>query len=197
MKTPMTTRKHKFLNQYNSVAAIGLATTLLVSTQTLAAPTATFSNFTYSGTGCPAGSATPSIQAPGGNQLIVDFTQFNIPFNSPPANQMKSCVLSAKITPSAGFKVSVQPAIYQGTVGKQTIGLLSAGHSFGSFQTPRFTETYKGPFTFGKMHSGAVPYTICPDSAILQDDIKLTVSPGDPATGGVRKVTYTLQFQPC
>ncbi len=58
-----------------------LAALVLLGSQAHAAPSATFSNSVYSGSGCPSGSA-----------FIVDFSQFNIPFNSPPANASSNSI---------------------------------------------------------------------------------------------------------
>jgi Domain of unknown function (DUF4360) len=182
------------------INAIALTTLCLLNSSNVSAqsgPSATFSKFSYSGTGCPAGSATGAIVTMPGYSFEVDFTKFNIPFNSPPANQSKECMLTAEITPSAGYKVSVHPAIYTGDVGNATIGFLSAGHEFNGTKTPLFSETYKGPFKFSKTHSAATAYTACAAPAVLKDHIKFKVNPADPSTGGVKKAKYIFQFQPC
>jgi Domain of unknown function (DUF4360) len=160
-------------------------------------PSATFSNFTYSGTGCPGGTATAAILNTSGNLFEVDFTQFKIPFNSPPAMHTKECMLSAIITPPAGYKVSVHPAIYSGNIGLNTTGVLTAGHQFGASSTPVFNEPYKGLINYSKTHSAVTAFSKCATPEILKDSIKLVVNQGDPANGDLKKIKYLLQFQPC
>lgn len=182
-----------------------LATTLMmgVSNTASAQPMANINSFVYSGTGCPAGSATAAV-INGGKTLRVEFLAFKVSMNAYIGTPSVECAISVFLSALPNHQLEISPAEYIGSYSARAKITLNAGHFWANKQA--------GPWAGGTAGTGAAGafrlsnpnktvYGVCGGRNELKDDgakgIKLSIKPADMVTADVKFADYTLNYMPC
>jgi hypothetical protein len=161
-------------------------------------PIASVSGLLYSGTGCPAGTATAEV-GPLGNYLFIKFPQFKLtpPTNPNPAALSKNCSFEVMVQPPAGYKIAVHPAHYLvGTSASTTAASLAVGHSWAGNPAGAVTWTV-GPGSMTKTNAGTTAHAACNAPAKLQDNITLTIPAGNLQSASTPYSRYAISYVSC
>lgn len=190
---------------FSSTAVAVLAATLMmgVSATASAQPMATQSNFVYSGTGCPAGSANAAI-INAGKTLRVSFQAFKVFMNANSGKPVAECEISVFLTAPAKQKLEISPADYNGSYSTRAQITLNAGHWWANKQAVPWAGGTAGTGAAGVfrfINPNKTAYGACGGKDQLKDDgvkgIKLSIKPADMVSAELKVVDYTLNYAPC
>jgi Domain of unknown function (DUF4360) len=184
-----------FMIKFLTIAFICSTVFLMPAQAQKKGPIATAGGFTYTGTGCPSGTASTMFNSSGSN-LNVHFTSFAVSANGN-VGASKSCDVSVVLTPPHGYRLSVHPATYIGTVTQYTHkATLDAGHDWAGVSTAPYSALLPKP-AFNVTNMKSTPFAACNQPSTLHDKITLTVSAGDLQGAQLSDARYTIQYQKC
>jgi hypothetical protein len=122
----------------------------------LAPPNVALSNVSYSGTGCPLGTATVALSED--KQALVTTFEELVAEAGPGlslAAARKNCVLSMSVSVPAGFQYAITSYSHRAflDLDSRVIATLSSDHWIGSGSTHAFTTTEYGPYHSDYLHT--------------------------------------------
>jgi hypothetical protein len=171
-----------------------------LASATAFASVVTLSNFSFSGSGCPAPStAKASIVNAGGSEVLrVEFEAFEV---TAPKQLMKECSIRAELAAPPNKKLAVHPAVYFGNLAAKVPVKVDAGHWWGNVHAGPWSATASAPGAFTLVNAKPTPYGACGNRHLLKDDgakgIKLTLTPTSSGTARLFKVEYKLNLLSC
>jgi hypothetical protein len=167
------------------------------------AQSATLNSFTYTGSGCAAGTAKASI-INNGKTLRVEFAAFKVNMNGIKGTPMANCQISAFLTAPANTKIEISPADYNGGTSARAKIQVDAGHVWANANAGPWKGNAGGPApsTYRLNNPKKTVYGICGGKNELKDDgtgngIKLTIAPADMVSADIKYVDYTINSLPC
>jgi hypothetical protein len=198
------TKQHKTnLNRTMSAAGLALAMALGAGFSPAALAQAVLSNFTYVGSGCPAGSAKAAV-INNGRTLHVDFSAFKVAMNGTKGTPSTECAISAWLTAPSGSKIEIHPADYAGNYSDRAKIRVDAGHTWANVSAGPWSATAGNggkASTYRLTNPKPTQFGICGGKNELKDDgtkgIKLTINAADMVSADIKTADYTLNYLPC
>jgi Domain of unknown function (DUF4360) len=201
----MTQQRKYTSNRTLNGAALTLAIALAAGFSPAAfAQSVALSNFTYTGSGCPASSAKANIINQG-RTLRVEFSQFKVAMNGTKGTPQLECQISAFLTAPGNTKIEISPAEYNGNYSARAKIQIDAGHVWANANA----GPWKGNAGTG---GAAAPYKltntkktvfgVCGGKNELKDDstnkgIKLSINAADMVSADLKFVDYYINSLPC
>ena len=202
LKDPMKTQRKNFI--VNSLTGAGALLSLaLMAGFSPAALAVTISNFTYTGSGCPAGTAKASV-INSNRTLRVEFSAFKVNMNGTKGTPMVDCQISAFLTTPANTKIEISPAEYNGGYSARAKIQVDAGHVWASANAGPWKGNAGGPAPglYRLANLKKTVYGICGGKNELKDDgtgkgIRLSIAPADMVSADLKYVDYNIHSLSC
>lgn len=200
----MTLQRKTNLQRTLSGAGLTLAMALAACFSPAAfAQSVALSNFTHTGSGCPAGSAKASF-VNNGKTLRVEFAAFKVNMNGTKGTPMANCQISAFLTPAANTKIEISPAEYNGGTSARAKIQVDAGHVWANANAGPWMGNAGGPApgSYKLANPKKTVHGICGGKNELKDDgtgkgIRLTIAPADMVSADLKYVDYHINGLPC
>ncbi|AHH96815.1 DUF4360 domain-containing protein [Kutzneria viridogrisea] len=206
----------------NTIAATGMALSLLLSPAIPQAPTPppdkiTVDVVTVNGSGCPAGTAAVAV-ASDNTAFTVTYSDYlaKVGPDAGPTDYRKNCQLALRIHYPQGFTYAINQADYRGfaSLASGATGLERANYYFqGMSATARSSHPFNGPFqddwqATDRADSSSLVFAPCGEDRLLNVNTELRVSAGSSSgsntsfmsmdsTDGSIHTTYHFSWKQC